>query len=898
MTYEPSEISIIVKNNIDKLPPYAPLITDLIHPRFSDSEDKFSAILNSIKILRKKKSGIIRRRIAEHYFKLEGINPHREIVEFFGRLGDNFPSINQTITLDDWKKCRSFGIIALAKNLIKTGSKHGIVRKEYFYPKLRTPKGYFYLQNKFLNIDNIFLTLNTADNIALCTKDFYTKVEELLHQNINDLVMPLLNTMTHDTKLYCIRTNDTISESLFFKLVMMNRFGMSFNRRGIPTLPIFNKHFSINMRIKIKLPPIYDDIYNYPSENNLNKYYTNIYPKIDYHKQNLLSHIEKVVERSEAFLTENYTTIVNIGLQNKQTIESLSDLIQSIPRALVALSSQNPLELKINNDTPILNFNQEGVIKMVLRKYKGFDNNFVSNINHQKFTKLLKLEGIKSLFPEARAIKRSFDFFAGPTNSGKTYTAYEELAKAKNGVYLAPLRLMTYEGKLELEKRGKLSSLYTGDDRIVEPNASHICCTVEMADLNQPIECAVLDEVQMLNDDYRGFAWINVILGLPAKRIIFTGSMFAYNALKIIIEDYLNEELNLREFHRFNQLKMDEKPWKLKELPPQSAIIAFSRKDVLDIKGQLPGPASVIYGNLAPGARVQQASLFKEGKTDYLVSTDAIGMGLNLPIKRIVFSKHFKHIARSRQNLTSQEIQQIAGRAGRYKHEPFGYIGALTEQSMRYIEKNLHIEIPNCTAPFNFGPNWTLIESTAEKLETNSVFDILSAFKGLTLKESRKYFKFHVTDGQLALAQRADQVENIDLLTKWLITCLPADIKRGEQMEFLENYVFCALSKSMPVKVFSENVEIPKQYDSDNYMLFIGPRMGVLHETSDNADILFKAEKTIKQLEIYKWLSYRRSILFPDYEVASDMIHWLNTFISSSLEKYSHIKTISTTYST
>ena len=529
---------------------------------------------------------------------------------------------------------------------------------------------------------------------------------------------------------------------------------------------------------------------------------------------------------------------------------------------------------------------------MVLNDYRAFDRDFVSNINHQKFTKLLKLEGIKSLFPEARAIKRSFHFFAGPTNSGKTYNAYEELAQAESGVYLAPLRLMTYEGKEELEKRGKLSNLYTGDDRIVEPQATHTCCTVEMADLNNPVECAVLDEVQMLNDDYRGFAWINVILGMPAKRIIFTGSLFAYEALKIIIEEYLGEELYLREFYRFNELKMDEKPWALKDLPPQSAVIAFSRKDVLEIKGQLPGPASVIYGNLAPGARVLQATLFKEGKTDYLVSTDAIGMGLNLPIKRVVFSKHFKHIARSRQNLISQEVQQIAGRAGRYKHEPFGYIGALSDQTMRHVAKHLHATVPEAKAPFNFGPNWTLIESTAEKLETDSVHDILSAFKGLTLEESRKYFKFHVTDGQLALAHRADQVENIDLMTKWLITCLPADVHRAEQIEFLEEYVFHALSHSTPVKVFCENVEVPAQYDPENYRLYMGPRMGVLHETSDDADVLFKAEKWIKQLEIYKWLSYRRAILFPDYEIAADMVHWLNTFISSSLEKYDNIKTI------
>lgn len=156
---------------------------------------------------------------------------------------------------------------------------------------------------------------------------------------------------------------------------------------------------------------------------------------------------------------------------------------------------------------------------------------------------------LKSLYPLARSLNRKLKFFVGPTNSGKTYSAMVELKKANSGLYLAPLRLLALEGFEDLKEYKIGTSLITGEEQIIDEDASHVCSTIEMVDFDMDVDVAVIDEVQMLDDDDRGWAWVNAIIGAPAKTIIMTGSVNALDSIKKIAA-YLGEDLEVVKFQR------------------------------------------------------------------------------------------------------------------------------------------------------------------------------------------------------------------------------------------------------------------------------------------------------------------------------------------------------------
>ncbi|MFA7022669.1 helicase-related protein, partial [Aliarcobacter sp.] len=250
---------------------------------------------------------------------------------------------------------------------------------------------------------------------------------------------------------------------------------------------------------------------------------------------------------------------------------------------------------------------------------------------------------LKSLYPLARTIKRELEFYVGPTNSGKTYNAMKKLKEANSGLYLAPLRLLALEGYEDLKESNIDASLITGEEQILNEEAAHICSTIEMIDFDLEVDVAIIDEVQMLEDIDRGWAWVNAIIGVPAKKVIMTGSVNALDAVKKIAS-YLGEDLNIIRHKRKNELRVLPKWTPLDKLENGTALIAFSRAEVLKLKQKLQKKysVSVIYGNLSPEVRRDEARRFRDGQTQILIATDAISMGLNLPIKTILFTTDTK----------------------------------------------------------------------------------------------------------------------------------------------------------------------------------------------------------------------------------------------------------------
>ncbi|WP_195923430.1 helicase-related protein [Clostridium tepidum] len=284
----------------------------------------------------------------------------------------------------------------------------------------------------------------------------------------------------------------------------------------------------------------------------------------------------------------------------------------------------------------------------------------------------------KDEYKEVRCMNRKFYLHLGETNTGKTYTAMERLKSNKKGIYLAPLRILALENFEKLNREGVICNLITGEEEIKRKGAQHVCCTIEKLDINEEYDIAIIDEIQMIDDDQRGSAWTRAILALKCKEIHVCGALNTKELIISIIED-CGDEYELKEYFRNIPLKLEEDPFKLKDIKKGDALVTFSKKKVLqlaDYYKELGIKTSVIYGNLPPEVRKKQYEQFISGSTNVLITTDAIGMGVNLPIRRIVFMDIKKFDGTDIRYLTSQEVKQIAGRAGRFGIYNIGYVAS------------------------------------------------------------------------------------------------------------------------------------------------------------------------------------------------------------------------------
>jgi ATP-dependent RNA helicase SUPV3L1/SUV3 len=253
----------------------------------------------------------------------------------------------------------------------------------------------------------------------------------------------------------------------------------------------------------------------------------------------------------------------------------------------------------------------------------------------------------------------------GETNTGKTHHALERMKEARTGLYLAPLRLLALEVFEKLNFEGVPCSLKTGEEEKPVEGANHISCTVEMFHEKDFYEVVVIDESQMIADKDRGFSWFKAITNANAEEVHIIGSKNIKSMMMDLLDDGVAE---IYEYTRDIPLQVENKEFSLKHTKKGDALVCFSRKQVLENASKLQNSGrhvSMIYGSMPPETRKKQMDRFIKGETSVVVATDAIGMGLNLPIRRIVFLENEKFDGTRRRRLTSQEVKQIAGRAGR-----------------------------------------------------------------------------------------------------------------------------------------------------------------------------------------------------------------------------------------
>ncbi len=277
-------------------------------------------------------------------------------------------------------------------------------------------------------------------------------------------------------------------------------------------------------------------------------------------------------------------------------------------------------------------------------------------------------------YPLARSVPRKLHLHVGPTNSGKTYQALKRLEDAQSGCFAGPLRLLAFEIYDRLNKKGIPCNLLTGEERRFEEGVQLTSSTIEMLDVGSDMDVLVIDEIQMIADEDRGWAWTHALLGSAAKEIHMCGEASAVPIIKSIVES-LGEEVEIHEYQRLSALQaMDNSlGGTFKAVESGDAIVTFSRKNIFNIKEnveQITGmKCAVVYGGLPPETRAAQARLFNDPDSgfDVIVASDAIGMGLNLSIKRVIFETLEKFDGREVVTIPIPQIKQIAGRAGRFK---------------------------------------------------------------------------------------------------------------------------------------------------------------------------------------------------------------------------------------
>jgi len=293
-------------------------------------------------------------------------------------------------------------------------------------------------------------------------------------------------------------------------------------------------------------------------------------------------------------------------------------------------------------------------------------------------------------FPDVLAMERKFILHIGPTNCGKTYQALERLKTAENGVYLGPLRLLALEVYEKMMDSGISCTMLTGEECIYQENSRIVSSTIEMLDIGQNYDIAVIDEAQMIADEERGHSWTRAILGLKAKEIHVCMSSSAEKVITHLIS-LCNDTYVKNIYERKTPLVYEDKPFVFPDdVREGDALIVFNKRSVLDIAGRLEREgirSSVIYGSLPPEIRRRQMQLFNEKENRVIVSTDAIGMGLNLPVKRIVFLQNMKFDGKEKRLLKVPEIRQIAGRAGRFGIHDVGYVTAMDEDAWEFIRE-------------------------------------------------------------------------------------------------------------------------------------------------------------------------------------------------------------------
>lgn len=494
----------------------------------------------------------------------------------------------------------------------------------------------------------------------------------------------------------------------------------------------------------------------------------------------------------------------------------------------------------------------------------------LSNLS-QRATDALALENFPATYRLARQLKRQFHFKVGPTNSGKTYDALIALQNAESGIYLAPLRLLAMEIRDRLMEAGIPCNLITGEERVMVPGARHTAATVEMMNSNQAVDVAVIDEIQMLLDPDRGHAWTAAIVGAPAKEVYLCGSNAVTTACMRLL-DAMQETYTVNHLERKTPLVLEElalsgdryNRWRLKgKLQKGDAVIAFSRKDVLTLSARIRQwgfGVATIYGALSPEVRRTEARRFSTGEADILVATDAIGMGLNLPIRRVIFSTVEKFDGVASRLLNPTEARQIAGRAGRYGIYPTGFVNAFEQEDLRHLEHALYTSDISDLQKLPISPFFGQVSTLSSLLHTDKLTELLSFFAE-RISVNSSLFQTADMSAHILLGQWVDQhAPGLSLKDKFILSCAPVSLDK-----FAEGDYFVACIQSI----------------CSNKARHLPPDYEWLSGTSPKH--LEEAEQLSQEISLYAWLACKFPAIFCQADTLPEFRARVSRYIERAL---------------
>ena len=537
-------------------------------------------------------------------------------------------------------------------------------------------------------------------------------------------------------------------------------------------------------------------------------------------------------------------------------------------------------------------------------------------------------------FPSARRMKRKIIMHVGPTNSGKTYHALRALAAAPSGVYAGPLRLLAHEiwerlnqgtivpAGIEMDpsdaaqKDGRVQNhsrpcnMVTGEEqKIVSDSAPLVSCTVEMLSFHNKVDVAVVDEIQLIADGERGYAWTAAVLGLCAKEIHLCGEETAVPLVQALLRD-TGDEIIVKAYDRLTPLVAQDVPIRpdLRDISKGDCIVAFSRTKIFALKKQVEATTglrcAVVYGRLPPEVRSKQAELFNDpaSKYDVIIGSDAIGMGLNLyvsespfcircdslfgsKIRRIIFEDVEKRTSPSRKSkLTISQVKQIAGRAGRYgllTDKAPGYTTAFNDYCLQYIKKCLQEPfLPLQTA--RLSPDANSNERIAKALPFDASTETLYNAH-LYVSNLSPRFQYMRVLGQQFMCATIDALSGVlSLRDRTFLSLAPIPWREDEPCIAFITKLISAYQGSYVVHVQAclNESGLMKNF---NYVEAIMNGCGT---GSIGSDMISKLEGLHRVLGLYSWLSYRRPVAFSSVAEVNELkprveatLHWaLNAF--------------------
>ena len=388
-------------------------------------------------------------------------------------------------------------------------------------------------------------------------------------------------------------------------------------------------------------------------------------------------------------------------------------------------------------------------------------------------------------------IKNKINAVLGPTNTGKTHLAIETMLSFDSGMIGFPLRLLAREIYDKVIKKigPEKVALITGEEKKIPPDAKFFFCTVESMPIDKQLDFVGVDEIQMCADHERGHIFTERLLNMRGNKLtMFMGS----NTIKNIISK-LNDDIEFIYRERFSKLSYSGYK-KISRIDRKTAIIAFSAEDVYAIAELIrrqKGGAAIVMGSLSPKTRNAQVELYQSGDVDFLVATDAIGMGINMNLDNVYFSNLKKFDGKKSRKLNLSEIGQIAGRAGRYLNDGnFGVTGQckdINPENIDLLENHKFEEIQSLfwrNSELNFDNPLSLIKSLDEKPKENWLRKIHEC-------EDEKALKFFLREDSL----RSVNFDKQKLKLLWECCQIPDFVKKtyGNHYEVIGN-VFKYLS--------------------------------------------------------------------------------------------------------